>query len=317
MAEEQFDCIGIGMCPFDYGLLVDEYPAANTKTVAGQVSRGGGGPAPNAVYTLATLGCTVGLVASLGDDSQGNAILNELRNAGIDTAAVRRDSSVETPHAHIIVDGSNGYRTVILSSDDLPEIRPEQVPAGYLNRTRLLTLDSRPTPAIIEMVKRAKSHGVKVMLDAGSVHEYTDDLLPLVNYPVTSQSFVRQYFGHSDPHRAAATLVEAGAELAGVTLGSAGSVLVDPNGVAEIPAFPVKAVDTTGAGDLYHGGLLYGILHGWTLEQTGQFASAVAAIGCRSLGARSGLPLLAQVEKFLKKHGVNDHPVTQQTGAPE
>jgi len=250
----------------------------------------------------------------MGDDFHGKSILKELQTAGADTSGVFLNPEIESLHAHIIVDSTDGSRTVILNSNALPEINVRQIPEDLLTGTKLVTLDSRPSPGIIEAVRRARESGARIMLDAGSVQPYLAELLPLADYPVTSLSFIEQYYGQSDPARGAQALVDSGAAMAGVTLGANGSVLVNRNETIEIPAFQVDVTDSTGAGDLYHGGILFGILHGWPLRPMGEFASAVAAIGCQHLGARSHVPELSEIAKFMRSHNISNHPLYPMTG---
>lgn len=309
MSDKKFDCIGIGLSPYDFTLLVESHPAPDSKHVALQKYQGGGGPVPNAIIALAKFGCSTALVTTMGDDFYGTSVYREFEQFNVDVAGFRLDPEAESLRAHITVDQLDGRRAIILSTDDLPKITMEQIPEHYLARTKLITLDSRSSPEIIQMVKRAKSNGAKIMLDAGSAQPHLEELLPFIDYPIVSYPFVRQYFGHSNAVSAAKSLVESGALIAGVTMGSRGSVLADNSHTIEIPAFLVKQVDTTGAGDLYHAGVLYGILNDWSLKATGQFASAVSAIGCLSLGARSHIPDLQEATQLLQQHNINNHPL--------
>jgi len=308
VSDKKFDCIGIGLSPYDFTMLVESHPAPDSKHVALQKYQGGGGPVPNAIIALAKFGCTAALFTTMGDDFFGRSVFREFEQFNVDVAGFRLDPENESLHAHITVDQTDGRRSIILSTDDLPEITMEQVPEYYLEQTKLITLDSRSSPEIIQMVKRAKSHGAQIMLDAGSVQPYLEELLPLIDFPIVSYPFVQQYFGHSNAISASKSLVESGAQIAGVTMGNRGSVLANNSEALEFPAFPVNPVDTTGAGDLYHAGVLYGLLNDWSLKATGQFASAVSAIGCLSLGARSHIPDLREVMKFLQQN-IKQHPL--------
>ncbi len=304
-----FDCVGIGLSTYDFTLELPEYPAVNTKHTATRYAGSGGGPVPTAVATLASLGCRTALVTSMGDDVPGNTILREFRNYSIDTSGVRLDPQIETLHSHILVEGHTGKRTVVQNTGDIPEILPEQVPEGLTQNTRYIAVDSRPSPTIIALVRQAKQYGAEVMLDAGSIHEHTEDLLPLVEYPVVSADFAREYFGHSNYESACRQLVKAHGTIAGVTMGTDGSVLADGSRTVYIPAFEVQAADTTGAGDVYHGGFLFGVLQAWPLKAIGQFAAATAAISVQYFGSRSRLPVVPEVREFLKEQGVSSHPV--------
>lgn len=306
---QKFDCVGIGLSTYDFTLEVPEYPAVNTKHTASRDAGNGGGPVPTAVAALTSLGCRTAIVTTMGDDVLGRAILEEYRNYGIDTSGVRLDPEGETLRSHILVEGPTGRRTVVQNTGQIPEILPDQVPEQLIRNTRCIAVDSRPSLNIIELVRQAKQWGAEVMLDAGSVQEHTEDLLPLVEYPVVSAGFAKEYFGHSNYESACRALIKAHGKIAGVTMGTDGSVLADDSSTVYIPAFEVRAADTTGAGDIYHGGFLYGVLQGWPLKAIGQFASAAAAIGVQYFGSRAKLPTVPEVKGFLQEQGVTAHPV--------
>lgn len=307
--QKLYDCTGIGLATYDFTLEVATYPAVNTKHTALHSAGGGGGPVPTAAVTMARLGSSVALVTTLGEDYLGRRILAEIKSYGIDISGIRLDAQAETLHSHILVEAGTGKRTVVQNTGDLPEIQSGQVPEPLIRYTRSVTLDSRPSPAIISLAERAKKRGARIMLDAGSVHEHTEQLLPLVDYLIVSASFVEDYFGHADYGRACKVLIDRGAVISGVTLGADGSILCNGKQLICMPAFPVKAVDTTGAGDMYHGALLYGILKGWPLEALGQFAGAVAAIGIQQFGSGTRIPTLHEVTLFLQEHEMWQHPV--------
>lgn len=306
--QKRFDCVGVGLATYDFTLEVRRYPKVNTKHTAIRAAEHGGGPVPTAIRALAALGGTTALVTTMGKDVIGQTILEDIRSCGVETAGVRLDPNIGTLHSHILVEHGTGRRTVVQNSEQLPEILPSQVPETLLRNTRMVTLDSRPTPNIIELVRQARDLGAQIMLDAGSVQQHTEVLLPLVDFPVVSATFAETYFGHTDYDRACRSLLEAGASVAGVTFGVEGSVLGREGKTIHVPAFQVEPADTTGAGDMYHGALLFGLLQGWELRPLGQFASAVAAMGICAFGSGTGLPTLSDVTMFLREHGIWEHP---------
>jgi len=314
---KRYDCVGIGLATYDFTLEVRQYPEVNTKHTATRWAERGGGPVPTAIRTLAALGGRTALVTTMGDDFMGRTILEDIRSFGVEPSGIRLDAAADTLHSHILVEQGTGRRTVVQHTGQLPEIRPSQVPETLLRDTRTVTLDSRPTPEIIELVRQARDQGARIMLDAGSVHQSTEALLPLVDYPVVSAAFAEEYFGQTDYEQACRSLIAGGATLAGVTLGAEGSVLGREGKTVHVPAFQVDAADTTGAGDMYHGALLFGLLQGWALRPLGQFASAVAAMGIREFGSGTGLPGLHDVTMFLREHGIWEHPAIRNQQDPE
>ncbi|MCF7803917.1 MAG: hypothetical protein K9N46_01275 [Candidatus Marinimicrobia bacterium] len=309
---KRYDCVGIGLSPYDFTVQVERHPETNSKNVALRHHGQGGGPVPNAIAVLARLECRTALVTTMGDDIYAEQVYQELDSYGINLKGFRRDGKRRSLQAHIIVEQDSGNRTVILNSDDLPEIRPDQAPDSLLAETKLVVIDSRPSPGILTMAEEAKRHGAEVLMDAGSVQKHTEDALHLVDYPILSSRFVKDYFGHSNMERACREIREFGGTIAGITMGDEGSYLANEDAMLYFPAFDIEPVDTTGAGDVYHGGLMYGILSGWPLKAIGQFASAVAAICCMHLGVRRHLPDLEEIKEFMLEHGVEKHPVLQE-----
>ncbi len=142
------------------------------------------------------------------------------------------------------------------------------------------------------------------MLDAGSLRKGMLELIPLCNYVVCSEEFARQLISTDEPsfpEKALTHIKSLGVKTATVTLGDRGSITSSGNEIFHTPAFSIKAVDTTGAGDVFHGGYIYGLLRKWKINDVVRFASAFAALKCRMPGGRAGIPTLGEVEKLLKE----------------
>ncbi len=303
------DCIGIGISTLDLMVEVDAFPLKNSKNVATRAHIGGGGPTANAAAALAALGLKTGLVSVVGDDLFGKTNLAELEVLGVDISGVQVVAADKANYAHVIVERGTGHRTIILNKSEAPEIDPDLVPERFRRDTKGIILDSRANPSMLEVAAMMKNLGAQIMFDGGSVQTYTAELLAIADFPIVSENFAEEYFGNSNHQKNVVKLLQHGSVIAGITLGSNGSILARDGEILEIPAFPIHAIDTTGAGDLYHAGLFYGILQKWDIPAMGQFASALAAIGCLSLGARGGIPSLDDVREFLISHSISNHPV--------
>ncbi|NJM08663.1 sugar kinase, partial [Candidatus Gracilibacteria bacterium] len=153
--------------------------------------------------------------------------------------------------------------------------------------------------AALQAAQWVRAAGGVVMLDAERVKETTLDLLPHSDYQVVSERFARQATDSDDPAEGARILHERYGQVAVVTCGERGSWLAAPGEFFHTPAFTVETVDTTGAGDVFHGAFMHGVLAGWSLRTTARFASAVAALKCRELGGRAGIPSLSEVQALL------------------
>jgi sugar/nucleoside kinase (ribokinase family) len=171
-----------------------------------------------------------------------------------------------------------------------------------ITAARLLHLDGRDTRAALRAARIARGAGMPVMIDIDKRYDETvDELLGLVDYLIAAESFALESTGATTPDDAALALSRRFPQaLTGVTLGSGGAVFVEGDQPVRTRAFEVPVRDTTGAGDVFHGAFIFGILNQWDLEKTTRFAHAAAAMKCRELGARRGIPRLEEIEEFLR-----------------
>ncbi|MBN2012725.1 hypothetical protein JW960_25575 [candidate division KSB1 bacterium] len=294
-----FDCVGIGICAVDYLCLLSHYPALDEKMDAEQFSYQGGGPVPNALITLARLGAKTAYIGVVGDDEHGKFTLEEFEQEWVDISGVVVDKNCQTNQAFIWIDQQTGKKTVVLNKNSTAELMPNELSNRHITSTRYLHLDGRETEATIAAIELAKEAGVEIVLDAGSPRKRIEEILSLVDYPIVSESFCRNYLKTSNYEEGLEKLVLKGASIAVVTCGAKGCYAADSTGVVFQPAFNVNVVDTTGAGDVYHGAFIYGLLQNWELPQIMKFAAATAAIKCMHLGGRNGIPDLNKVNQFL------------------
>jgi sulfofructose kinase len=169
-----------------------------------------------------------------------------------------------------------------------------------MGSTDYVLIDGRDTEATFALIQWAKAQGSQIVLDAGSPRQRMDELLKSVEYPIVSESFCHKFLKVNNYRTAIDRLLKYGSKAAVVTCGKNGCYGGDETGIYYIPAFPVTIVDTTGAGDVFHGAFIFGLLNNWKLEKTLTFASATAAIKCTKLGGRSGIPDLTAVNKFIE-----------------
>ncbi len=296
-----FDCIGFGICAVDFLCLVPKYPGLDEKTEALEFSMQGGGPVATALTTLARLGRHVSFIGRIGDDANGKFLVNEFTRDGVNISGLMIHPNIPTQQAFIWIDASNGKRSIVLNSSRYRPIAVSELKLAHVRSARYLLIDGRDTEATFALLHWAKAHGTKTVLDAGSQRQDMEAMLALVDYPVVSERFCQQYFGSDNYPWVAQQLVQRGATAAVVTCGSRGCYGADPQSSYYQSAFPVKVVDTTGAGDVFHGAFIFGLLENWELPKILRFASAVAALKCTQLGGRSGIPDLQTVNNFLNK----------------
>jgi len=297
-----YDCLGFGICAADYLCLVPRYPALDEKTEAVEFSRQGGGPVATALVTLARLGCNTSFISLVGDDADGKFIIAEFKREGVDTTGIIIDKSIATNQAFIWIDRPTGKKSIVLNNRNHRQIAPSEIIRDHIGSVEYLLLDGRDTDACFDLIRWAKSRGAKIVLDAGSPRNSMNELLNSVDYPVVSQTFCQQFFMTDDYEQAIAVLLNRGAKAAVVTCGKQGCYGGDASGLYFQKAFAVEVIDTTGAGDVFHGAFIFGLLNRWQLPEILKFASAAAAIKCTRLGGRSGIPDLATVNKFLESY---------------
>jgi ribokinase len=170
-----------------------------------------------------------------------------------------------------------------------------------INTAKVLLLDGLEKEGSMAAAEYAREAGVMIVIDAGSMREGALALVNLSDYFIASEDFARQFSHGNDPKAAALELLGLGAKTVIITLGEKGSICVSPESYFYQPAFKVKAVDTTGCGDVFHGAFLLGLLRKWDLRETIRFASAAAALKCREIGGRTAIPDLREVEEFLEE----------------
>jgi sulfofructose kinase len=204
--------------------------------------------------------------------------------------------------AFIIIDSRSGERTIIWDRDERLSYRPDEAPVELAARGRVLHLDAHDPPACAVMARAARDAGGIVTADIDNIYEGLPDLLPLIDVLITSAEFPHRLTGISDER---ASLVELraryGCAIVGTTLGARGALIYCEGKFINSPAFEVPGGcrDTTGAGDAFHGGFIYGMLSGEDLETCMKLGNAVAALKCRSLGSRAALPTADELKEFL------------------
>jgi sulfofructose kinase len=296
----KYDCVGLGVNAVDFLSILDPYPFLNEKVDVVKSSVQGGGPVPTAMVALARLGAKAAYVGKVGDDREGELVRWQLEKEGVDTRFVVVDKKIKTSRAYIWVDKGSGKRTVALDRDK--KNRLSETELGFLRSisTKFLHLDAREPRINIEVAKWAKRQFAQICLDVGSLRRGVERVFPYVDHLIVSRRFACGFTGTADPFVACSKLLNTGCETAVVTIGEKGCICATPKEMFHAPGFKVKVVDTTGAGDVFHGAFMYGLMKKWTLRSTAEFANACAAIKCRKLGGRTGIPTLDEVSSFLR-----------------
>lgn len=302
-AERCLDVVGIGVSTLDLFMVVDELPGDELVQRAESSLLQGGGPVATALVALARLGCRTAMLDKLGDDWKGRLILEEFKREGVNAEHLAVLPEASSSIASILVRRRDGARTIVYAPGDAGELLAAELDFALLAQAKILHVNGRHLEASLAAARFARERGVLVSFDGGA-HRYREELRELValsDLCVVAREFACAFAGTADQDEAAARLREHGAGTVVITAGREGCWGWDASGTAlHQPAFcSVKSADTTGAGDAFHGGFLYGILSGCDLQGSLRFASAVAALNTRELGGRTALPTLAEVRAFL------------------
>ncbi len=296
MKPVQIDVLCVGLATYDLVYVVDRHPEADEKCFAAGLVTCGGGPAANAAVTVARLGGTAAFAGYLGRDLFGKMHFKELVSEGVLTSLVVRGDQ-PLPISAIIVK-PDGKRTIVTHKGSTPVLEPDQVDFTKL-RPRAIMFDGHQPAISVPLAARAREMNVTVVLDAGSVHSGTVELMPLCSCLIASEKFAHDLTGEKDPARALSFLSRV-APVAVITLGKGGLVWASGPKRGSLGAYAVDTVDTTGAGDIFHGAFTLAAARGEGLAFALRYASASAALGCTKIGARRSIPTKAEVESFLR-----------------
>lgn len=288
------DLLCIGASSFDLTMAVPYHPPPDEKMVADSLFACGGGPAANAAVTATRLGGTAAYAGYLGRDSFGELHLAELKADHVVTDFISR-GDLPTPLSVVLVK-PGGERALINYRVAQP------LPASALDlsglRARVMLFDGHEPELSLAALAQAKAHGSQTVLDAGSVHRGTLALAAQVDYLVCSERFALDFTGEGEVTRALDKLAAHHPAVV-ITCGAEGLIWQTSSGQGRLPAFVIDAVDTTGAGDAFHGAFALSVAQGRAWAETLEFSSAVAALCCTKIGARAALPYRDEVRSFL------------------
>ena len=305
--EREFDAVGFGLNAVDHLVVVPEYPSFDTKTRLIEHTLSAGGQTASAMVGLQRLGLRTAYAGRFGSDAEGQFGLATLRSEGVDTRFAETVEGARTQIAFIIIDARTGERTIIWDRDERLAYAQHEAPARFGARGRVLHLDAHDPPACARVAREARASGTIVSADIDNIYRGLEELLPHIDVLISSKEFPRRLTGIQDER--AALVATAGrlrpGALVGMTLGERGAVVYQDGLFLASEALPVPGGcrDTTGAGDAFHAGFLYGLLRGEEVEACLTMGCAVAALKCRSLGARTALPFAHELVNLLSHEG--------------
>jgi len=305
--------VGIGLNATDTLILVPHFPAYAGKVAFDREILSPGGQVASALVTCARLGLRTKYIGTVGDDERGRVQLASLRESGINLDDVEVRENCPNQTAYIIIDQSTGERTVLWKRDDCLRLTAESVTEEKIVSARLLHIDAHDTAAVTRAAEIARRNGIPVTLDVDTIYHGFERVLPHVDYLITSSDFPTQWTNESDPFRALELIQEEyKMRVAAMTLGSYGALARFENRFVYSPAFVVHCVDTTGAGDVFHGAFCYAVIENMPLPDALEFSNAMAAMNCMALGARGGISTRAAAETLIERGERRVHPEFKQ-----
>jgi sulfofructose kinase len=302
MPRPQYDVAGLGLNATDTVLLVRDFPALGGKARLAGSLRQAGGQVATALVTCRRLGLRARYIGRVGDDEAGRFQLASLRREGLDVRYVRVARRTPNQLAYIVVDQATGERTVFWDRHPRLAVPPADVPRQAVVSARALHLDGCDVRASVRAARWARAAGIPVVADVDTAYEKVETVFPWVDYLLASANLLPALTGDHDPFRALAFMArEYRMRAAGMTLGRDGALVYSGGRYFYSPGFVVETVDTTGAGDVFHGAFLYGLLAGWDMARTLDFSNAMAALNCRAIGARGGISTRARAERLMAR----------------
>jgi sulfofructose kinase len=296
-----FDVVGVGLNATDTLILVSRFPAFGGKVPYEREVLSPGGQVASAMVTCAKLGLRAKYIGTLGDDKGGAVQLESLRASGINLDDIEIRTNCPNQSAYILVDQATGERTVLWHRDDCLRIDPASLTPEKIICARLLHIDGHDTPAVSRAAEIAHRHQIPVTVDVDTIYPGFDRVLPHVDYLVASSEFPSRWTQEPDPFRALAIIQEEyGMRMAAMTLGADGSLALVEGNFVYSPGFVVDCVDTTGAGDVFHGAFCYAVSESMPVREALEFSNAMAALNCTALGARGHIATFQEARAFAR-----------------
>jgi len=294
------DVVGVGLNATDTLIPLAEFPARGSKLEYTEESVMPGGQVASAMVACQTWGLSTRYVGKLGDDDAARLHERAFTQAGVEARLIHVPGAA-SPRSLILVD-KLGERTVLCRKDDRLILQPEELEREWIASARALLVDGHDTAAATQAAQWAREAGVVVVADLDEPYEGVEALMERIDCLIVSRDFPCRMMQETDLHEALKKMrVRYGGQLTAATLGENGVLAWDGDRFHYSAAYQVPVVDTTGAGDIFHAGFLYGLLQGWPLQRQLDFACAAAAMNCTGEGARGGIGPVEKIETMMRE----------------
>lgn len=299
--------VGIGANVFDTLINVPSYPMEDTKMRSGGITPCGGGPCATGLVAAAKLGADCAYIGNLADDTGGQFLKADFERYGVSTEYIEMFEGRTSFSSYILINGENASRTCVFDKGDVPPLMLNDKQKQVVAAADILMVDGNELDAAVEAAKLARESGVHVLYDAGGLYDGVERLLPYADILIPSEEFALGHTGVKNAEDAAKKLSQMySPDVVVITQGREGGILLADGKIRKYPSFPVSAVDTNGAGDVFHGAFAFGIVKGLNYFKCCVFSSAVSALKCTGVGARKSVPDYIAVKKFLKERGYDE-----------
>ncbi len=292
------DLVGVGLNATDTLIRLPHHPALGSKVEFRSADILPGGQVATAVAACQHWGLRTRYVGKIGDDSAAAIHRAEFERLGVETHLLTAPGCA-SQQAVILVDDA-GERTVLWKRDNRLTLLPEELQRGWISQARALHLDGHDTAAAVAAAGWARDAGIPIIADLDDLYPGVEALLGKIDYLITSRDIPGRLTGDQDLRKSLpAVRNRYGCRLTAATLGHEGVLAWDGYHFHYAPAFRVQPLDTTGAGDIFHAGFIYGLLQDWPLPRQLDFACAAAALNCGAPGARGGIQSVENIEKLI------------------
>jgi sulfofructose kinase len=295
---QKVDVVGVGLNATDTLIPVKEFPERGSKIEIHSANAMLGGPVASAIVACQQWGLRTRYVGKLGEDHPALLHREEFARLGVE-AHLLTAPGCTSQQAFILVD-STGERTVLWKRDNRLTLLPTEINREWISNARVLHLDGHDTAAAALAAQWARESGIPVVADLDDLYTGIESLLPNIDYLVTSRDIPYRITGNSDLRQSLPEVHRRYAcRLTGATLGSDGVLAWDGQKFYYAPAYEVNVADTTGAGDIFHAGFIFGLVRGWPTQRQLEFACAAAALNCAAVGARGGIQPVREIEALM------------------
>jgi len=299
MAEPQkVDLVGVGLNATDTLIPLTTYPARGSKVEYRHASVLPGGQAATTVVACQTWGLSTRYVGKLGEDDAARLHRDAFAGAGVE-AQLTTVPGGASPQSLILVD-EGGERTVLCRRDERLLLQPSDLRREWIVNARALHVDGYETAAATVAAGWAREADIPVIADLDELYQGVEELIEKVDYLIVSRDFPCRLMEDSNLESALRRMqLRFGCRLTAATLGEEGVLAWDGKQLHHRAAYRVPVVDTTGAGDIFHAGFIYGLLREWPLDRQLDFSCAAAAINCMASGARGGIQSVQAIEDLM------------------